>query len=451
MSSSTAQQNTETTLFHRELQKKLRNKQKKLDKIQELEDKIKRSEINASNEQLEKINSKTAIEAEIAEVKQYLDLYQESLKEQKEAENKKLKQHQKDIQSAKKSVAITIANMISVASLLENEQTIPEDIEEGVKFFSELLNKLQGREAGQFHWRQERDSLINQWTKLASGSNDTVPHTDVSYGDLAQNVSEQISSGTYPEILEGHAKPKSGRQRKSKQNKDREQPVEEAQPAAEEVPETQPEEPEQAEVAQEEPETNEAEAPVEDEAQEEAPVEEEEAQEEAEEHDEAVEEVETEEPAAQEGEQEAETAPAEENKETKTESTVKRGENRQRGERGDRRRGGETRGRGEFRGRGENRGRGERRGRGENRGRGNNNTRGRGGFPRNQDDDGFIIVGQEANTNRGGRGRGNFRGERGGNGRGGRGGRGRGAPSENKRGGERQERPQTATPAEKTE
>lgn len=211
MSSSTAQQNTETTPFQRELQKKIRNKQKKLDQITQLEEKIKRKEINVLEEQQEKIKSRTVIEAEIADIRQYLDLYQDSLKEHKEAENKVLKQHQKDIQSAKKSVAITIANMISVASLLENEQTIPEEIEEGVKFFSELLNKLQGREAGQFHWRQERDSLINHWTKLAGGSNDTVPHTDVSYGDLAQNVSEQISSGTYPEILEGHSKPKSGR------------------------------------------------------------------------------------------------------------------------------------------------------------------------------------------------------------------------------------------------
>jgi hypothetical protein len=57
-----------------------------------------------------------------------------------------------------------------MTSLLENGQALPDDIEEGVRHFSESINNLQGRVQGQVHWRQERDTFINCWTKLAQSS-----------------------------------------------------------------------------------------------------------------------------------------------------------------------------------------------------------------------------------------------------------------------------------------
>jgi hypothetical protein len=50
------------------LQKKIRNRQKKLKEIEELALKIKKKEITANQAQLEKVASKTAIEAEIDEI-----------------------------------------------------------------------------------------------------------------------------------------------------------------------------------------------------------------------------------------------------------------------------------------------------------------------------------------------------------------------------------------------
>jgi hypothetical protein len=125
----------------------------------------------------------------------------QSLADHQESERKMQKQHTKEVASAKRSAVVAVANIISVASLLENEQSIPEEIEDGVKHYAELINKLQGRESGQIHWRQERDSLVKNLNQYVSGSTDSVPHTDISFIDLAQIVSEQISSGTYPEIL----------------------------------------------------------------------------------------------------------------------------------------------------------------------------------------------------------------------------------------------------------
>ena len=87
MSSSTTQQKKsagnghvegEVNAFARELQKKIRNKQKKLENIVTLEQKVKSKEIVANEEQKNKIASKASIEAEIAEVKSYLDLYNTS-------------------------------------------------------------------------------------------------------------------------------------------------------------------------------------------------------------------------------------------------------------------------------------------------------------------------------------------------------------------------------------
>jgi len=101
-------------VFQRELQKKIRNKQKKLDQINELEQKIKAKVITAKEEQLSKIAAKSAIEAEIAEVKTYLDLYNSTLTESLEKEKKQLKQHQREMNQAKKATVTAVANMMTM-------------------------------------------------------------------------------------------------------------------------------------------------------------------------------------------------------------------------------------------------------------------------------------------------------------------------------------------------
>jgi hypothetical protein len=185
-------------------------------------------------------------------VKTYLVIYAQSQKERAEEEKKIAKQHAKEVANVRKATVTTIANMITLTSFLENGQVVPEEIEEGVRHFSECINKLQARVQGQVTWRQERDSFINSWTKLAMGSHDSVPHTDSTFEDLYTAVSEQISSGSYPEVLTGSAKPKSGRQRKPKQNKDKSDPPVEEQEAVEQIDaQPQPVEEAQPEVVEE--------------------------------------------------------------------------------------------------------------------------------------------------------------------------------------------------------
>ena len=67
--------------FVNALYKKLRNSQKKLTKIDEVEQKIRSKEIQPTQDQLDMIQRKAAIKAEMDEVLGYLNLYKESFPE----------------------------------------------------------------------------------------------------------------------------------------------------------------------------------------------------------------------------------------------------------------------------------------------------------------------------------------------------------------------------------
>ena len=67
--------------FEKELLKKIRNKTKKIENIKQLEKKIKTENIKPNEEQVEKIASRAIVEAEIAEIKSYLDLYTQTTSE----------------------------------------------------------------------------------------------------------------------------------------------------------------------------------------------------------------------------------------------------------------------------------------------------------------------------------------------------------------------------------
>lgn len=72
---------------------------------------------------------------------------------------------------------------------------------EGVKHFSDCMNALLNTSNEPLKWRQERDSFIKCCTKLVSASKELVPHTEISFEDLATGVAESISSGDFPEVL----------------------------------------------------------------------------------------------------------------------------------------------------------------------------------------------------------------------------------------------------------
>ena len=102
--------------------------------------------------------------------------------------------------------------MISIHTLLDCGQTIPEEVQEGVNHFRENINKLTLRTESSANWRQSRDQFISEWTKLVSGSQETIVHTDTTYEEVASGLSESISSGGYPEEV---SKPKKQKREKS--------------------------------------------------------------------------------------------------------------------------------------------------------------------------------------------------------------------------------------------
>lgn len=302
-------------------------------------------------------------------LKTQLANFQSSTKEMK-------KHHQQELQKAKDQAVATVVNILTLHTLTQCGHEMPEDIEEGVKFFSNSLNKLQCIDQESINWRKEREGVIKSLQKLVKGHSTIIQGTDVSFSDLQEKAVEAIASSSYPDVI-----------KRPSAEKEEEAPVEE-----EEVVE----EPE--EVVEEQPVVEE---PVKPESPEPQPAEEVKNEEPAPE-DTAVEEEKKETPAA-EGTDGKEVAPANGERE-------RGGRGRGRRERGNR--GGEA---GEFRGN-----RGDRRG-------------GRGRRPQTAVDTEkeFVVVGEEKTRGRG-RGRGGYRarGEY-------RGGRGGDRENGERRGGER--------------
>lgn len=200
---------------------------KKLEKIQELETKIKRKEIVANEEQLGKVAGKAQVQAEIDDVRSYLTVYHESMKDQNSSETALKKQHAKELYKSKESAVRTIANMIVMHTMLESGQKVPEDLEEGVKHFSDQLSTLLGNGSAPLNWRKERDVFINSCKKLVGASKDVIEHTDVSYEDLASGIAESISSNDFPETLEKTVTPAVEEEEEPAQEEEPEEPEEE--------------------------------------------------------------------------------------------------------------------------------------------------------------------------------------------------------------------------------
>ena len=83
-----------------------------------------------------------------------------------------------------------VANMIAMHTMVHCGVSIPEDIEEGVRHFSECLMKFGGHNQETIPWRNHRDCFIACWTKLASGSQDTIANTGITFEELNQAVAE---------------------------------------------------------------------------------------------------------------------------------------------------------------------------------------------------------------------------------------------------------------------
>ena len=63
----------------------------------------------------------------------------------------------------------------------------------------------------QSNWRQQREYFIKCYTKLCSSSLDIVEGSEITFNDLANEISEQLTSSVYPEII---AKQKKGNNKK---------------------------------------------------------------------------------------------------------------------------------------------------------------------------------------------------------------------------------------------
>lgn len=135
-------------------------------------------------------------------------LYKESQKGAQDSEAKLQKQFTKDLTKSQTASVRTFANILTLYMIKQSGQKIPEELEEGVKHFSDIIEKFTGKSTSDsVNWRQDRDVLINDFKKLVTQSKDLIEDTDISYEDLNTGVAESISSNNFPEIISFGSKP----------------------------------------------------------------------------------------------------------------------------------------------------------------------------------------------------------------------------------------------------
>merc|ERR1711998_371939 len=176
--------------FETELVKKIRNKTKKLDQISDLEKKNKKGEIKANEEQLKKIAGKDGVQAEISEIQTYLNLYKEHAAKQAQKDKQVANQHRKEMDSVKKQVVSTCANMITLYAISEAGVKLPDEMEDGAKPFFDSLNSLLDKTQGELRWREGRDRFLKLWTKLVNAGNDSIEGSEMTYHELCSGMQE---------------------------------------------------------------------------------------------------------------------------------------------------------------------------------------------------------------------------------------------------------------------
>ena len=98
--------------------------------------------------------------------------------------------HKAEVAQAKKAAVSSIANVMALLTLKDCGQAIPEDLNKSLNHFHDCLNKFTGRSGQpQFNWKQELECFVSCWTKLASGSSENIPDTEMTFEELGNQVS----------------------------------------------------------------------------------------------------------------------------------------------------------------------------------------------------------------------------------------------------------------------
>ena len=90
--------------------------------------KVKKGEIVPNQEQLIKIASKTAIELEIQDVTQYLEMFKDCEKEQIKKDIESNKQHLKEINKVKSQALKLFADVLSLHAISESKNNLPDQV-----------------------------------------------------------------------------------------------------------------------------------------------------------------------------------------------------------------------------------------------------------------------------------------------------------------------------------
>jgi uncharacterized glyoxalase superfamily metalloenzyme YdcJ len=186
--------------FVNALYKRLRNAQKKLTKIDEVDTKIKAKEIQPTQEQIEMVQRKPAIKAEMDEVLGYLNIYKESFPENSAfatADKKK----KTDAVAEPAKVEAVAAPVVDVSKVVEDTLSLVADaaifgnlsargtalsgsnnnINDALAHLHSAWNNLTH---GNGTWQSARSNFVDTFTRLVNRSATQVAHSSKSFSDI---------------------------------------------------------------------------------------------------------------------------------------------------------------------------------------------------------------------------------------------------------------------------
>ena len=187
--------------FVNALYKKLRNAQKKLTKIDEVDSKIKAKEIQPTQEQIEMVQRKPIIKAEMDEVLGYLNIYKESFPENPAfATAAKKKKADAPVAEAAKVEAVA-APVVDVSKVVEDTLSLVADaaifgnlsargtalsgsnnnINDALAHLHSAWNNLTH---GNGTWQSARSNFVDTFTRFVNRSATQVAHSSKSFSDI---------------------------------------------------------------------------------------------------------------------------------------------------------------------------------------------------------------------------------------------------------------------------
>lgn len=100
----------------------------------------------------------------------------------------------------------SVANVITLSSILRAGGSLEGDanaVVDSVNHLSSSLHALVNTSGGDYNWKQEMDSFYKSWSKLVTGSKDTVQDSELTFEEVNERATSLMKAGDFPAVIQG--------------------------------------------------------------------------------------------------------------------------------------------------------------------------------------------------------------------------------------------------------